>query len=165
MARAKTHAERLGEIGIEAMCAFIADGNSMREFCRVHNFSQGPVAVWLDDAANPERAERYARAREARADKLAEDILQISDDGLNDTYIDDDGKRRTDQDVIARSRLRVDSRKWLASKMFPRKYADRQVLAGDPDAPLNPPAKIDLSKLTDAELAAYVALQKKLEDV
>lgn len=65
------------------------------------------------------------RAREARADRLAEEILAIADDGSNDTYIDAAGNQRTDHDAIARSKLRVDSRKWLASKMFPRKYGEK----------------------------------------
>lgn len=65
------------------------------------------------------------RAREAQADLLAEQILQIADDGTNDTQTDDEGRVRVDQDVIARSRLRVDARKWLASKMAPKKYGDK----------------------------------------
>jgi len=75
--------------------------------------------------ATPERVQQYARAREAQADKLAEDILAIADDGTSDVYLDADGNERTNQDVIARSRLRVDARKWLASKMAPKKYGDK----------------------------------------
>lgn len=80
---------------------------------------------WLADEANGSLREQYARAREAQADALAEEILQIADDGRNDTYTDDDGRTIVDHDVIARSRLRVDARKWLASKMAPRKYGDK----------------------------------------
>ena len=80
-------------------------------------------------------AQRYARAREAQADKMAEDILQIADDGSNDTYEDEDGNPRTDHDVVARSRLRVDARKWLASKMAPKKYGDKVAIGGADDLP------------------------------
>ena len=69
--------------------------------------------------------EQYARAREAQADQFAEDIIAIADDGIGDTYTDADGNERTNQDVIARSRLRVDARKWLASKMAPKRYGDK----------------------------------------
>lgn len=80
--------------------------------------------LWLD-GSRPEFSEQYARAREAQADKLAEEALQIADDGRSDTYVDGDGNVKTDTEVIQRSRLRVDTRKWLASKMAPKKYGDK----------------------------------------
>lgn len=80
---------------------------------------------WLADESRAELREQYARAREAQADNLAEEILEIADFGLNDTYTDDEGQVHVDHDVIARSRLRVDARKWLASKMAPKKYGDK----------------------------------------
>lgn len=152
--------ERLEQIGAELICAFVAEGHSLREWCRLHSFAHNTVGGWLDE--DEARCDQYARARQARADKLAEEILAISDDGSNDTYVDDDGKPRTDHDVVARSRLRVDSRKWLASKMYPKMYGDRQILAGDPEAPLGG-VKIDLSQLSDTELHTYLALQRKIE--
>ncbi|OZI26935.1 terminase [Bordetella genomosp. 9] len=93
------------------------------------------VMRWLAD--NAVFREQYARAREAQADKLAEEILSIADDGLNDTYVDDEGNKRTDHDVVARSRLRVDARKWLASKMAPKKYGDKIEHVGNPEEPIN----------------------------
>lgn len=63
-------------------------------------------------------------------DRMAEEILQIADDGRNDTYEDADGHERTDSDVIQRSRLRVDTRKWLMSKLAPKKYGDKTLLTG-----------------------------------
>lgn len=86
---------------------------------------------------------------------MAEQIIEISDDGTNDTYVVRDEKgnaleERVNHDHIQRSRLRVDARKWLLSKMRPEKYGDRTILAGDKDQPLlvhtrsvldNPPEK------------------------
>lgn len=83
------------------------------------------VIRWLADDERAEFCAQYARAREDRADLLAEEILQIADDGRNDTQVDEDGNVFVDHDVIARSRLRVDARKWLASKMAPKKYGDK----------------------------------------
>lgn len=82
----------------------------------------GSLFRWI--RLNEETEKQYARAREAQADLLAEEILEISDDGANDTYTKD-GQEMTNHDVIARSRLRVDSRKWLASKLKPKKYGDK----------------------------------------
>nr|WP_246307956.1 hypothetical protein [Chitinibacter bivalviorum] len=95
------------------------------------------VLRWLD--RHEEFRGKYARAREIQADTLADEIISISDDGLNDTYVDDKGNQRTDYDVVARSKLRVDARKWYASKLAPKKYGDKieQKLTGDPDNPIN----------------------------
>lgn len=82
------------------------------------------VCDWL--ARDPDFSERYARARQAGLDAMAEEAVSIADDGLNDTYLDADGNRRVDQDVVQRSRLRVDTRKWFLSKLAPGKYGDRQ---------------------------------------
>ncbi len=67
----------------------------------------------------------YARARQCQAQLLAEEVIQISDDIANDTVIDEHGQKRCNNEWIARSRLRVDSRKWLASKLLPRVYGDK----------------------------------------
>ena len=80
--------------------------------------------AWLD-GSRPEFSEQYARAREAQADKLAEEALQIADDGRSDTYLDAEGNEKTNTEAIQRSKLRVDTRKWLASKMAPKKYGDK----------------------------------------
>jgi hypothetical protein len=80
------------------------------------------VMRWL--AQNEAFRDQYARARESQADHLAEEILQIADDGSNDTYQTENGEA-VNHDVIARSRLRVDTRKWLASKLAPKKYGDK----------------------------------------
>jgi hypothetical protein len=121
------------ELG-DAICALVADGQSIRKICDADEMpAMSSVFKWLREM--PEFSEQYAHAREAQADRLAEEILEIADDGLNDTYTDDNGNVRTDQDVIGRSRLRVDARKWLASKMAPKKYGDKIAVGGADDLP------------------------------
>lgn len=87
-------------------------------------------------AKDPSIKDKYEFAIQMRADGLVDEMLAIADDGTRDTYIDAEGNEKTDQDVIARSRLRVDARKWLAGKMAPKKYGDRTTLAGDSENPL-----------------------------
>jgi len=107
----------------EDICEHIAGGRSLVSWCAVESRpSYTSVMRWLQ--ANQEFREMYACARQDQADFLAEEIVQIADDGLNDTYETEDGPR-TNQDVIARSRLRVDARKWYASKLAPKKYGDK----------------------------------------
>jgi hypothetical protein len=110
----------------DVICVRLAEGESLRSICRDDEMpTQSMVFRWLADDNNKTFREQYARAREAQADHLAEEILEIADDGRNDTYEDENGNTRTDQEVIGRSKLRVDARKWLASKMAPKKYGDK----------------------------------------
>jgi hypothetical protein len=142
----------------DAICEKIADGESLRSICLSEEMpGRSTVFRWL--AENKTFQHQYARAREEQADALFDEILQIADDGLNDTYTDDDGNVRTNQDVIARSRLRVDSRKWMAGKLRPKKYGERLELAGDPDAPLEVNATLDVSKLSTQALSEILALR------
>ena len=109
--------------------------------------------LWLD-GSHPQFSEQYARAREAQADKLAEEALQIADDGRNDTYVDGDGNVKTDTEVIQRSKLRVDTRKWLASKMAPKKYGDKVAIGGADNLG---PVQTVTKEMTDAERAVRLA--------
>jgi hypothetical protein len=121
----------------EKICEQIAGGNSIRAICEMDGMpSAGAIFQWL--AKNDDFAAQYAMAKRAQAEYLAEQILEIADDGRNDTYVDENGHSRTDQEVLGRSRLRVDARKWLASKMFPTKYGDRvtQELIGSDGGPV-----------------------------
>ena len=108
----------------DAICERLSDGESLRAICRDEDMpNKATVFRWL--AANSAFSDQYACAREAQADEMFDDLLSIADDGQNDTYTDSEGRERTDTDVIARSRLRVDARKWMLSKMAPKKYGDK----------------------------------------
>jgi len=72
--------------------------------------------------------QRYARSKEIQADLIAEEILDIADDGSNDfmrIVKGDESYEVERKEVTNRSRLRVDSRKWLLSKLLPKKYGDK----------------------------------------
>jgi hypothetical protein len=119
MARPSDYTE---EIAAE-ICEHIANGNSMRTICAADGMP-APATVYRWLIEREAFQEQYARARERQADFYAEEIIQISDDGANDTYATDTGEA-TNHDVIARSRLRVDARKWYASKLAPKKYGEK----------------------------------------
>lgn len=131
------------------ICDRIADGESMRSICREEGMPDKRTMLrWLN--ANAEFRTQYAHAREEQADNLVEEILDIADDGWNDTYLDDEGNKRTDHDVIARSRLRVDARKWIAAKLAPKKYGDKLAIGGADDLP-------PIKGMSDEELEAKIA--------
>lgn len=83
------------------------------------------VFDWL--AVDKDFADKYARAREQQADKLADEIVSIADEVSIITRTDDDGavELTLDAVAVARNRLRIDARKWVASKLKPKKYGDK----------------------------------------
>jgi len=112
------------------ICTWLVEGKSIASYCKQDNTpSIQTIYTWLN--THKEFLELYTRAREDQADTLADEIIDIADDGRNDKYKDDNGYTKTDQDVIARSRLRVEARKWVAAKLKPKKYGDKLDLNGD----------------------------------
>ena len=95
--------------------------------------------------------DKYARAKSEQADFMADEMLEIADDDQNDWQ---------------RARLRVDTRKWLASKLKPKKYGERLQHAGHDDGPLRAPVSlhIDMDADPKAAAAAYKAFLKATED-
>jgi len=121
-----------------AICEGIALGKSSRAVCAEAGISDRVLWNWL--AKDEEFMQQYARAKEKCADYYAEEIVEIADDGANDKYIDEWGKEVVDNEAIQRSRLRVDARKWYASKLAPKKYGDRitnEHEGGDPSKPIS----------------------------
>lgn len=122
------------------ICSEIADGRSLRSICFEKDMPcKSSVFSWI--ATNKDFKERYERACMERAEWLAEDLLEIADDGKNDWMENNDPDNpgyRANGEHINRSRLRVDTRKWIASKMYPKKYGDKveTTLKGDPSAPV-----------------------------
>lgn len=119
----------------DKVCELIMDGYSLRKIEAVEGMPRRlDILRWLRE--NKPFQTQYAGAREEQADVLADEILEISDDGKLDYKIDPERGLVIDGDNIQRAKLRVDSRKWIASKLKPKKYGEKQTIAGDPDAPL-----------------------------
>ena len=125
----------------EIICSRIGDGESLRQICASPGMpGKSSIMRWLE--ANPEFRDQYARARELQAEHWADEIIEIADDGTNDYVTKErgDGSKfeAVDGEHINRSRLRVDTRKWLMARLAPKKYGDRVTneLIGDKDNPL-----------------------------
>lgn len=105
------------------ICERIAHGESLRRICADDDMPVcSTVFKWLVD--RKEFSEQYARAREAQCDAFVEEIIEIADDSKDDTLKLESGERANNE-WINRSRLRVDTRKWLMSKLAPKKYGER----------------------------------------
>lgn len=99
------------------------DGHSLRKACEQIPIPPKTFYEWIDN--DKEKSKQYARAAEERADVMFEDILKIVDATEDDIIINDEGNAITNHNVIQRDRLRADARKWMLSKMIPKKYGDK----------------------------------------
>lgn len=135
------------EVVAVRVCGLIAEGYSLRQIEKIDGMpSKSGVLKWLLEGEAYKAAEQgehpkavfvdqYARAREVQADSLADEILHIADDSQFDVARDEDGNEIVNMNHIQRDRLRVDARKWLAGKLRPKKYGDKQIVEGG-DTPI-----------------------------
>lgn len=106
--------------------AKIALGESVRKILnedRENLPSRKLFYEWI--AADKELCDHYARVMEIRADEIADETLEIADCLGDDVVTLPDGREVVNQNVINRDRLRVDTRKWLLSKLHPKKYGEK----------------------------------------
>lgn len=130
------------------VCSRIASGESLRKICKDdHMPTISSIMLWLCDGKHKHFSEQYAEARRVQAEVLADELMEIADDGRNDfmEQSDDGGgvAYKLNGEHIQRSRLRVDTRKWYLSKVLPR-FADKQQIEHS--------GKIDYSNISDEEL-------------
>lgn len=123
---------------VAKICAELALGKSLRKVCAADDMpAVSTVFLWL--GKHKEFVEQYEKAKAESADFYAEEIVDIADDGTNDYMesLDAEGNvigYKINGEHVQRSRLRVDARKWIASKLKPKKYGDRIIQQGDKDA-------------------------------
>lgn len=120
----------------------LMDGVSLRRICREDSMpDRSTVNRWI--VSDQDIHDQYARARDIGMDALVDEILDIADDGENDyvKYYDNEGNAayKINGEFVGRSRLRVESRKWYASKLAPKRYGERihQEISGPDGAPLS----------------------------
>jgi hypothetical protein len=120
------------------ICVRLANGEPITKITKDADMpALSSVYRWLDaDRPGVKRPpisagfrERYARAKLDAAETLAAEIVEISDQRDSDTTVatDKEGNPRLLSDPVAvqRDRLRIDARKWYASKLNPKKYGDK----------------------------------------
>ncbi|MGP8154383.1 MAG: hypothetical protein ACLQBQ_09640 [Smithella sp.] len=124
------------------ICEKLMDGCGLKEICAAKNMPAfRTVFGWLD-AASPtfqrEFLQAYIAAREIQAEILADEIKAIADNDntriITDTMRDKNGnilsQRILEKDTVAARALKIESRKWLAAHLKPRKFSDKLQLTG-----------------------------------
>lgn len=112
----------------DQICERLADGESLKSICSSDGMPhRATVFRWL--GAHAEFRDQYARAREAQADALFDEILDIANTPITGekTKVDKDGNviEMTKADMIDHRRLQIDARKWIAAKLRPKVYGDK----------------------------------------
>ena len=129
-------------------------GLSAYKACLKVGVPQGTFNGWLNEDRS--LAEDYARAREELHEYIAAEIIAIAD-----APVPSNDKGGVDPGVIQKQRLQVDARKWLLSKLAPKKWGDKIEVSGDSDNPL----KIErIERVVIGEVIEQRAIEKKVDD-
>jgi len=140
----------------DEICVKISSGQSLRDICKDDGVpSTRTIFSWINEATvSKENGEnnvkieflhQYELALANRAHGLADEIIAIADDSEDDYGFKDDADKDGEgakpvflAEHVQRSRLRVDARKWVASKLLPKKYGDfaRNELTGRDGGPI-----------------------------
>lgn len=119
----------------DKICAALSEGKSLRTVCLEDDMpDKTTVFRWL--RTHEEFCNQYTRAKQEATDALADEIQDIADDGRNDwmeVHKKDGDIILLDREHVERSKLRIETRKWLMAKMKPKKYGDKLDLTSGGD--------------------------------
>ena len=124
---------------IDAVLANMGKGLSAYKATQAAGVPWGTWTEWV--ATDPQLAVKYTRARETLVERMAQELADIADEP---PPLGPDGK--VDNGWVQKHRLQVDTRKWLLSKLAPRKYGERLEVAGDASAPLQAAVTVSFVK-------------------
>jgi hypothetical protein len=117
----------------DIICDRLMDGESLKSICSEPQMpSRVTVCKWLN--LIPDFANNYARAREVQADALFDDTIHIANTpqlGVK-TITKPTGVEIIEGDMIEHRKLQIETRKWVAGKLRPKKYGD--AVGKDPEA-------------------------------
>ena len=118
------------------ICGEISRGITLSQICREDGMpNRRTVGLWRekDEAFNS----RFARAREIGFDEIAEEALDIADDGSND-WMERNGEKsegwQLNGEHVQRSKLRIETRLKLLAKWDPKRYGERLDLTSKGEA-------------------------------
>lgn len=126
MAGQGRHSEYTPEMG-DRICNIVATHTmGLKVLCKIYPELPDDSTVYEWRLKHDDFSRNYVKAKQLQAELMAEEIIYISDDCSDDIRYDKDGNEHCNTEFVARSRLRVDSRKWIASKLAPKIYGDKQ---------------------------------------
>ncbi|MGD0465907.1 MAG: hypothetical protein ABSA84_04360 [Gammaproteobacteria bacterium] len=85
--------------------------------------NQDTIFTWLKTYSD--FSEQYARAKIVQVEVLIDEIIEIADDPSQDNLTNGQSQTICNNASINRARLRIDTRKWIASKLAPKIYGNK----------------------------------------
>lgn len=107
----------------DEICAKIAsNGKGIKLLCTENSHwpSKDTIFEWLKNYSD--FSDQYVQAKQFQIETFIDDILEIADDASQDLVTNEHGNLVSNNSSIVRARLRIDTRKWLASKLVPKTY-------------------------------------------
>ena len=121
---------------VAAVCAEIARGKKLVDVCEMDGMPSRPAFYkWMK--THPGVVDMYARAREERADLIADEILEIADAPIEEPEDEDVAAKVKFRQSLEQRRQMIDARKWAAAKLNPKVYGDRVNLDADIRMPVS----------------------------
>ena len=111
------------------ICIRLAEGESLNKICKDEGMpDKATVFRWL--ASDASFCDKYARARELQAETQFDELIDIVDQPPELSYVTGkDGELievKFDSSYVQWMKLRVDTRKWTAARMAPKKYGEQK---------------------------------------
>ena len=129
------------------VCRRMSEGQSLRQVCRDTGMPEATVRQWVRDNRE-DFATQYQAARILQVESWSDQIIELANRDALDP---------------ADKRVRVDSLKWLMSKLVPKRWGERLLVAGDADSPVQLlHQKVDLSAVSTQQLDALERLADSL---
>jgi hypothetical protein len=134
------------------ICNAIATSNyGISRLCKQNSHWPDYTTIfkWLFDT--PEFQVMYLAAKKAQVEIFVDEIIDISNDSSQDTLFDKDGNPYLNKEFVMRSRVKIDTRKWIASRLNRSRYAEH-VEKSLSEKVNEIQTELDLSKATPEEL-------------
>lgn len=110
----------------EKICDYISSNTcSLNQACKNNKDFPQRETIHTWRIRYPDFAEMYLNAKKSQVEALVDEALEVAQDSSQDTVVDDNGVERANSEWIGRSRLKIDTYKWIACKLVPRLYGDK----------------------------------------
>lgn len=109
----------------ELICRRIATHTeSLVNLCNMYDDMPHKSTIYEWILNIPKFSDDFKRARVAQTELTMQELEDVSD---AESYIDEKGVKRYDSGLVAQRKLKIDTRKWLASKIIPTVYGDKDL--------------------------------------
>lgn len=127
------HSVYTDELGQKIFDRIASTTIAVKHICAELDLNYSTVRSWIADSKHP-MSDLYARAKQLQMEHMAEEMIDIADDGSNDLMTivkGDESYEQENKEIVNRAKIRIDTRKWLMSKLNPKKYGDKLDLTSD----------------------------------